>query len=247
LELLQRRIVRLEAFQVEHQLRQNPKFAALSTAGSSEGSNNRQRSAAEKKSLQEQKKKIRTSLLAYYGNACQICRRTAQDPKLLKQLPKAEPNQLLTLAHLVAPSKTSPFLVGYARNFDAASKHNYLLLCGTEGAVGTCHDLWDRKLISLLPAGLNSLQWTVYSPREEHAHLRGLVYFDEDHAIYKRALAWHYARALVLYLQTPGVSMPDRIEVNDLSDSASQRSADRVNFDGSTSAGFDSQISEPFE
>ena len=186
--------------------RRNSKFHALTSASSGDGS---------RRSVDEARRRSqKVDLLNWYDFRCFLCGVHQSECKEL------------TRAHLVAAGADySPFNTGYSRDFDPKLIHNFILLCGTKGAAGTCHDSWDRHLVSVTPLGLSPLRWRVYAPLEAEplAALHGReVTFHETHAVYKRALAWHYVRVLSTFADTPGTTHPAELVLNDLSDTQSQ-------------------------
>ena len=191
-------------------VRRNPKFHVLTSASSGDGSRRSQDSDDKTVRVSQ-----RADLLHWYDHRCFLCGVHKPDGKEL------------TRAHVVGANvNCSAFRTPeYSRSFDPKLIHNFILLCGTKGAAGTCHDSWDRHHVSVYPMGLSPLRWRVYAPLEAEslAPLHGReVTFHEDHAVYKRTLAWHYARVLATFADTCDTTLPAELVLNDLSDTQSQ-------------------------
>lgn len=76
---------------------------------------------------------------AYYGRVCLFCGETNN----------------ITKAHLVAGNSAVDYSSygvrnGYRDELDIKSARNFIPLCGTKGIVGTCHDAFDRYLLTMI-------------------------------------------------------------------------------------------------
>ena len=104
----------------------------------------------------------------------------------------------LSCAHL-AP-RAGYFQAGFANKFDVNSMRNFILLCGSHGRKGTCHDGFDSHKLALIPDILGQAQgwkllnaysdWKAGDPGNSGLQLR-TVTFDKFYPgmVYKRALA----------------------------------------------------------
>ena len=109
----------------------------------------------------------------------------------------------LTIAHIVPNLIKNINVVfgednNYVNDIDAESVENYLVLCGTHGCTGTCHDLYGNMKISMY-----------YDPNDEmfkwyrarNVHVNGL----DDRVLkeeqigrkYLRLLAWRTLRTVL--------------------------------------------------
>ena len=108
-------------------------------------------------------------------------------------------NRKLPLAHL-AP-RAGYFQSGFARRFDVNSPRNFILLCGSHGKKGTCHDGFDSHKLALVPAVKlrqaqrwkvlhNYCGWKASNSADSHLQLHDVTFdkFNPD-MVYKRALA----------------------------------------------------------
>lgn len=136
---------------------------------------------------------------AVYGGRCAFC----------------GSNNNITIAHLVAGNNYvdySPFNVGYSSPLDVKSSRNFLPLCGTLGAYGTCHDEFDKFRITLLYSPFDSKYQIfcldlVNSPKS-HLHLQ-FINVDPSFPPYRRILAWRARKCLLEY----GGKMADKGEL----------------------------------
>lgn len=92
---------------------------------------------------------VKQAIRVQYDNKCAFCG--------VSQSEKG-----LSCAHLA--SREGYFTEGYHSKFDIHSPRNYLLLCGSHGVKGTCHDGFDSHKLALIPSvGLRPTAWTVLS------------------------------------------------------------------------------------
>ena len=114
-----------------------------------------------------------------YGSVCWICQSTNN----------------ITMAHILAGNSSvdySPFSRPvYKNDLDVKSERNFLLLCGLKGQHGTCHNEFDKYMLTLLYDPLKS-SYTILSLNKEWVHyneLNGTQVILKHHP-YRRLLAW---------------------------------------------------------
>ena len=128
---------------------------------------------------------VKQAIRAQYDNKCAFCG-------------EFESGKRLSCAHLA--SREGYFTEGYQSKFDIHSPRNYLLLCGSHGVKGTCHDGFDSHKLALIPSvGLRLREtWTVLSCYEGWKNNRQNEALPQMHQpcftfnsklVYRRALA----------------------------------------------------------
>lgn len=127
---------------------------------------------------------VKQAIRVQYDNKCAFCG--------VSQSEKG-----LSCAHLA--SREGYFTEGYHSKFDIHSPRNYLLLCGSHGVKGTCHDGFDSHKLALIPSvGLRPTAWTVLSCYEGWKNNRENEALPQMHQpyftfnsklVYRRALA----------------------------------------------------------
>jgi hypothetical protein len=88
----------------------------------------------------------------------------------------------------------------YKDDLDCKSPRNFLPLCGTLGAFGTCHDRFDKYLVTLLYNAINNTyyiycfdpSWSRYSDLH-----RKVVTVPSNIQPYRRLLAWRTRKCLL--------------------------------------------------
>ena len=115
-------------------------------------------------------------------------------------------NEGVTLAHLVAGNPAvdySPFgPPKYRPDFDYRSVRNFILLCGTRGEEGTCHNEFDNYLIGMVPEplGEGGNRCTLLCLRHDFAkyeELNNKSILVRDPHPYRRLLAWRNRKCLL--------------------------------------------------
>lgn len=111
----------------------------------------------------------------------------------------------LSLAHLVAGNSVVNYSVfgkpRYLDDLDVKSPRNFILLCGTKGKNGTCHNEFDNYCIGMIPAPLGgeANQWTLLCLRPDFAKYKELnnktIVTQEPHP-YRRLLAWRNRKCI---------------------------------------------------
>jgi hypothetical protein len=125
---------------------------------------------------------------AAYGPRCLFCDETND----------------VTKAHIVAGNKDVDYSVfskpNYIDNLDVKSPRNFIPLCGTDGKEGTCHNEFDKYLMTLL---YNPLQGTFEVrclrdsfPKYDLCHGR-VVHIDLSNPPYRRLLAWRTRKCIL--------------------------------------------------
>lgn len=116
----------------------------------------------------------------------------------------------LTMAHLISELRPdSDFDLSmfgpphYKDEVDVKSNRNFLLLCGTSGKAGTCHDMFDRFELSLVYDALHN-RYTLVHVHSDH-RLHGKVVDIRGHVQpYRRLLAWRYKNSISKYADLYG-------------------------------------------
>ena len=110
----------------------------------------------------------------------------------------------VTKAHIVAGNSNvdySPFSKPkYRDDLDVSSPRNYIPLCGTDGMDGTCHNEFDKYLMTLLYNPFEKV-FKIYCLREnfpkyEQCHLR-VVNVSPTFPPYCRLLAWRSRKCIM--------------------------------------------------
>jgi hypothetical protein len=107
----------------------------------------------------------------------------------------------------------------YREDLDVKSPRNFLRLCGTKGAKGTCHDAFDFYRLSLIydPAQQNHviIAVDVQSPLHEKR-----ISLSTEMPPYKRLLCWRFRMSIQTF---GGVypNLPGMLDVADYSEAGS--------------------------
>jgi hypothetical protein len=128
------------------------------------------------------------TLDAFYGHRCLFCDETND----------------VTKAHIVAGNNDVNYSVfckpHYRDDLDVKSPRNFIPLCGTDGKAGTCHNEFDKYLMTLL---YNPLLGTFEVrclrdsfPKYEFCHGR-VVNVDSNNPPYRRLLAWRTRKCIL--------------------------------------------------
>jgi len=110
----------------------------------------------------------------------------------------------LTIAHIVPNLITNINVVfgednNYVNDIDAESVENYLVLCGTHGCTGTCHDLYGNMKISMYYDSNDEMfKWY----RARNVHVNGL----DDRVLKEEQIGRKYLRLLALADTQDGAS-----------------------------------------
>ena len=122
--------------------------------------------------------KASKKLKGYYKKTCLFCGNTEPD---------------VTSAHIVAGNKQKSYSQfgrpKYKSNLQIKSARNFIPLCGTLGMEGTCHDNFDRYLMTLIYNPLQQ-EYTVYCLGSQHQLHGKKVELHPDHKPYTRLLSW---------------------------------------------------------
>lgn len=138
----------------------------------------------------------------------------------------------LTLAHLISEIVESedvtlkPFgKPRYVDDLEVKSPRNFILLCGTKGEIGSCHDLFDNFRL-----GVNydpfTLSYTLFAVDQTSPLHQKKIVFSEPFP-YKRLLAWRFRKMILTF----GSVLPDSLKMCDVVDHSDQGSIDGENVD----------------
>jgi hypothetical protein len=117
----------------------------------------------------------------YYSKTCLFCGTTEN----------------ITCAHIVAGNKDVDYKSYgkpiYKSNLDYKSNKNYIPLCGTLGVEGTCHNDFDKYLMTLIYNPLDRA-YSIFcldskSPRYKDLHGK-VIKLHKNHKPYTRLLSW---------------------------------------------------------
>lgn len=109
----------------------------------------------------------------------------------------------------------------YQEDLDVKSPRNFLRLCGTKGAEGTCHDGFDYFRLSLIydPAEQNYIIFSV--DFTSLLHLKRIS-LSSDMPPYKRLLCWRFRKSIDIFSSLPSCShLPSLAAVADYSEAGS--------------------------
>ena len=137
---------------------------------------------------------VRRGIRGRYENKCAFCGEAEYSDAELDS--RVQPK--LSCAHL-AP-RAGYFHTGFANKFDVNSMRNFILLCGSHGRKGTCHDGFDSHKLALIPDILGQAQgwkllnayseWKAGDQGNSGLQLRTVTFDKFDPGmVYKRALA----------------------------------------------------------
>lgn len=123
-----------------------------------------------------------------YGKTCIFC---------------GESTGNVTKAHLIAGNKMidyTPFgIPTYKDDLDVKSARNFLPLCGTEGQEGTCHNEFDKFLMSLLYDPFSG-KYSIFcfnTKFSKYTQCHGKeVAVNESFPPYRRILAWRFRKCI---------------------------------------------------
>ena len=105
---------------------------------------------------------VRRGIRGRYENRCAFCGEAEYSDAELDS--RVQPK--LSCAHL-AP-RAGYFHTGFANKFDVNSMRNFILLCGSHGRKGTCHDGFDSHKLALIPDILGQVQgWKLLNAYSE--------------------------------------------------------------------------------
>ena len=116
-----------------------------------------------------------------YKGFCVVCRQKSMSVKG-------------TMAHIVAGNSNISYEVfgppTYKTTLDVKSERNFILLCGTNGDAGSCHNEFDKYLFTILYNPFSKL-YNIISLNEkwQHHDLHGKE-IELLHKPYHRLLAW---------------------------------------------------------
>lgn len=133
----------------------------------------------------------------------------------------------LTCAHIVPNTGklsdytcwgTSSTIANYATDIDPYSSANLLVLCGTKGEQGTCHDAYDKHQISMYyNEATNDYIWWVRRP--DYVNHMGADIHDKHVGIadpkYRRLLAWRTLAAMQVLGPTRLQTVTEKINLVD--------------------------------
>ena len=134
----------------------------------------------------------------------------------------------VTMAHLISEIQDSDGVSlvvfnrpTYQEDLDVKSPRNFLRLCGTKGAEGTCHDGFGYYCLSLIydPAEQTFIIFTVdcASP----LHLKRIM-LSSNMPPYKRLLCWRFRKSIEIFGSFPSCShLPWLVSVADYSEAGS--------------------------
>ena len=134
----------------------------------------------------------------------------------------------ITCAHIVGNTGnmadytcwgTSSTIANYTSDIDPYSSANLLVLCGTKGNPGTCHDAYDKHIISLYyDEAQGDYVWWVRLPDFRNPY--GIDIHGQHIAIadpkYRRLLAWRTLAAVAVVGPSRGQSPTEKIEFVDM-------------------------------
>ena len=138
-----------------------------------------------------------------------------------------------TRAHIVSGRVTTDFESfgppTYSDALDVKSHRNFIPLCGTLGEKGSCHDAFDRFLITILYNEIAG-KYVCYCiapvkefTRRDQVHLKELN-MHSDHQPYKRLLAWRTRKGFIEHSYwVSGEDVGNLVGIVDLSETASTR------------------------
>jgi hypothetical protein len=138
-----------------------------------------------------------------------------------------------TRAHIVSGRDTTDFASfgppTYSDALDVKSSRNFIPLCGTLGVPGSCHDAFDKFLITILYQELTR-KYVCYCiapvhkfKRRDQLHLKELN-LHSDHQPYTRLLAWRTRKCFIEHSYwVSGEDVGKLVGIVDLSETASTR------------------------
>jgi hypothetical protein len=103
-------------------------------------------------------------------------------------------NCMISSAHIVAGTDQKDYSTfgkknHYSSELDFKSERNFIPLCGTLGATGTCHDYFDKYLMTLIYNPLKK-EYSIYCLVKDSPLHNKVVQVNEGHRPYTRLLSW---------------------------------------------------------